>query len=170
LLDVAARDLLNGGDVEISVLLPPGSCPGHFDLSPATLPLVRSASLVVRHDYQEALDEKLRALGSEHLHIHVIVVHGSLLIPDNYIRMVRGLVPALVQAFPGEKACIDRNLAKVEQDTVKLRGEMAGQDYPWQGAAVIASAHQKDFAQWLGLTVIDVIKRPEELTPADYER
>ena len=49
-------DLLSGGELEIRVLIPPGSCPGHFDLKPADAVHLSQADLVIRHDFQAYLD------------------------------------------------------------------------------------------------------------------
>ena len=63
MLECAAREVIPPAQgFDIVRILPPSACPGHFDLSPRVVPLIRSAVIVVRHDYQDMLEKKCRLL------------------------------------------------------------------------------------------------------------
>ncbi len=167
LLECAVRDAAGpAGAVRIVRLLPPGSCPGHFDLSPQALPALRAAAAVVRHDYQEALDEKIRRAGAAGVVPLSVKTPGSLLIPDNYLEVVRRIASALRERLPG----FGSDIRPVEERIGRLARELRGRPRPWAGRPALASHHQKAFAEWLGLRVTGAMGRPDDMTPADFDR
>ena len=59
LQDVVERLLPEDSGLQVFRLIPPGACPGHFDLQPSVrYPLV-NARLLFRHEFQEALADKV---------------------------------------------------------------------------------------------------------------
>lgn len=64
MLESAASEVLPVSQrIDIVRLLSPSSCPGHFDLSPRIVPTLHSAVMVVRHDYQDVLEQKMESIG-----------------------------------------------------------------------------------------------------------
>ena len=84
MLEHAVNDVSGGvANIEIVTLIPPGSCPGHFDLSPRLVPLINRASLVIRHDYQGMLEERIRKRAGDNINVLTVETGKSLLIPQN---------------------------------------------------------------------------------------
>jgi zinc transport system substrate-binding protein len=164
ILESAVRDA--AGPVRIVRLLPPGSCPGHFDLSPRFLPELRAAVAVVRHDYQGVLDEKIRQMGAGEVVPVAVKTPGSLLIPANYTGIVRQVSAALGGRIRGLSA----DLPGVEERMKRLERELRDRPRPWEGRAALSSHNQRLFAEWLGLKVTGTLKRADDTTPADLER
>lgn len=168
LLESAVRDAAGPGTpLRIVRLLPPGSCPGHFDLNPAALPDLRVAAVVVRHDYQDVLDEKIRRLGAVGATPVSIHTPGSLLIPRNYFEVVRQVAAALRGKRPG---LTGEPAPAVTSRLEELAREIRSRPRPWEGRPALASGRQKDFAEWLGLHVTGVLDRPDDVTPSGLER
>lgn len=167
LLESAVRDAAGpGAAVRVVRLLPPGTCPGHFDISPHALPDLRAAAAVVRHDYQGVLDEKIRQLGAGDIVPFPVKTPGSLLVPGNYLEVVRQVSSALrgrIPGFPGDIAAVEERMRLLER-------EIRERPRPWEGRPALASHNQRLFAEWLGLRVTGVLKRPDDMTPADLER
>ena len=55
LIESAVVDV-SAGTVETYRMIPPGACPGHYDVSPRDLQTIASSAAVFRHDYQEYID------------------------------------------------------------------------------------------------------------------
>jgi zinc transport system substrate-binding protein len=171
LLESAVREVLPpDANIRVVCLLPPSSCPGHFDLSPRMVPLLRLASLVIRHDYQSALDEKLADMGVKDVSLVAVTAEGSLLDPDVYRRMVEQAASALRARYPGREAEFNTRVARVQARIESLEASMRERAKPWKETPVIASFHQKLLCERLGFEVTEVLKRSEELTPRDWER
>ena len=171
MLECIARELLAGtSGVEVVSLLPPGSCPGHFDLAPGALPAFRAAVLVLRHDFQGALDEKMRALGARGVAVVPVSSHGSLLVPANFRRLAGEVAAELSRSLPALGPAVARNLGALDARATSLEREVLGARLPWRGAPAVASLHQKELAEWLGLRVTGVLGRPEDVSPGELER
>jgi zinc transport system substrate-binding protein len=156
--------------VDVVRLIPPGSCPGHFDLSPRAVPSLRTADAIVRHDYQGYLEEQIVDLGVADVAVIVAETEGSLLVPLNYARLVRRVADILAGLLPDQgeplvSAANDESLRLVE-----LESEIRDRPAPWRRAPVIVSFQQAGFSSWLDLDVVAEIGRPEDLTPREFER
>lgn len=168
ILESAVRDAAGRGTpLNVVRLLPPGNCPGHFDLSPGALPDLSAASLVVRHDYQDVLEGKIRQLGAAGVAPVSVHTPGSLLIPRHYLEVIRKVAAALRGKRPGLTGDPPPSVAPRLEE---LAREIQSRPRPWAGHPALASGRQKDFAEWLGLEVTAVLDRPDDVTPAGLGR
>jgi zinc transport system substrate-binding protein len=156
-------------EVEVVRLIPPGSCPGHFDLSPRAVPSLRSADAIVRHHYQGHLESQMVDLGVEDATVIVADVRGSLLIPSMYAGLVRKVADILAELLPGQTEQLIFVANQVGLRLLELEEEIRDRPSPWRGAPVIAPFQQAGFSRWLGLDVVAEIGRPEDLTPRDLD-
>jgi zinc transport system substrate-binding protein len=171
MLEQAVRELGDAAaGVDVVRLIPPGSCPGHFDLSPRELPSLRSADVIVRHHYQGYLESQITDLGVESATVIVATTKGSLLVPINFAGLVRGVADVLAGLLPGNDGELVTAANEVNLRLLELEEEIRGRPSPWRGAPVIASFQQTGFSRWLGLDLVGEIGRPEDLTPRDLER
>jgi ABC-type Zn uptake system ZnuABC Zn-binding protein ZnuA len=171
MIEEAVRELGEAAEgVEVVRLLPPGSCPGHFDLSPRAVPSLRDADAIVRHGFQGVLESKLHDAGVEGAAVVVADIAGSLLVPDNYLGLVRRMAEILGELVPERSGALTDSVDAVARRLDGLEGRIRGRPDPWQGARVIASFQQAGFSRWLGLEVLAEIGRPEDVTPRDLEQ
>lgn len=172
MLESAARDgYRRKAPMKISRIIPPGNCPGHFDIKPQTLLDIRSADLFVYHSYQSGIEGRVKGLGAG---VRMIEVpsRGSYLIPSNYWGAVRFLRKKLDNLFSdmerdsGLDACRTEKeiLAELERQNKFWRSAAA--ESGWAQSAVIASAMQAEFCRWLGFDVVGVLPRSENISPA----
>ena len=170
MLEHAVNDVTGGtSDIEIVTLIPPGSCPGHFDLSPRLVPLINRASLVIRHDYQGMLEERIRKRAGDNINVLTVETGRSLLIPQEYAAFAERIATAMEKS---DRIGAFRETASTEDLTRRmstLAGELQRRAEPFRGKPVIAAVHMKPFAEWLGFDVTGVIKRPEDMSPRDIE-
>lgn len=167
MMESAVRALLPEGEAAPRVrrLLAPGSCPGHFDLPPSALPELRGAALILRHDYQKTLDEKIRSLGAGDVRTLAVATAGSLLVPETYAEFLGAAAEALAERLPETAPGMEARLAAARGALEPLAAQARERAPAWRGRRVVVSANQKQFAEWLGLEVVGVFARPEAMSP-----
>ncbi|MFC1607474.1 metal ABC transporter substrate-binding protein [Candidatus Latescibacterota bacterium] len=156
--------------IKIVRLIPPGSCPGHFDLSPKVAPTLKKAAVIIRHDFQGVLEDKVTTLTGQDIDTIAVTTPGSLLIPDNYSKLAVETASALTRIFPDDSNEISRRVTSVNIRMMSLSEKMQKQAEPWKDKPVIASSHQSKLCEWLGFHVTGVMNRPEDTTPRDISK
>ncbi|NOZ20971.1 MAG: zinc ABC transporter substrate-binding protein [Planctomycetes bacterium] len=152
-LESAVRDVA-GNRIAVCRILPPGSCPGHFDLKPQDFEAIASSPLVFRHDYETHLDRKLKDAGAKAKRIVAVPTPGSQIIPANYAETCRIICQELSTLLPQHAAEFDARLAAIRNHMQTLSQEMQTTLAPLKGRPVLASQHQRGFAEWCGLHVV----------------
>ena len=171
MLEEAVRSLGDSAaGVDVIRLIPPGSCPGHFDISPRAVPSLRAADAIVRHHYQGYLEAQVVDLGVEGVAVIVAESDGSLLVPRNYAGLVRRVADILATLLPGRGGRLAAAAEEVGLHMAELENDVRERPSPWRGTPVIASFQQAGFCRWLGLDVVAEIGRPEDVTPKGLER
>lgn len=170
MLASAAREITPQSEsITIVTLLPPSSCPGHFDLSPRVIPLLKSATIAVRHDYQNIIEEKLAAMGAGSTTFLTVDTKESPLIPSNYYLLAKQIGTVYNSVFPEHHDEITIAVDSVKHRTDFLSKQALTSAAPWKGRSVIASEHVSELCRWLGFNVAGIIKRPEDMTPQDFQ-
>jgi len=163
-------EALSGGELEIRVLIPPGSCPGHFDLKPGDAVHLSQADLVLRHDFQSYLDRKLVAQNPD-LRVEILAsprhAAGDLVIPSNHLIALQRVKEILESSFSSLTPVFETNFAgarkQIEQAEKEARRKIEAADF--SGVKVLASFRQADFVRWAGLDVVDQFTNsPDELS------
>lgn len=162
-LECAVRDLA-GDDVPAVRLTPPGSCPGHFDVSPGTAGRLASCRALFRFDFQSGMDRKFASFTRRGMAIVPVEAPEGLCVPASYLAVCRSLAPGLVRALPGRRARIEASLARIADEMSALgeecRRRIAAAGL--SGAPVVASGHQAVFCRFLGLDVVATYSGADE--------
>lgn len=148
---------------EVSSILPPGQCPGHYDVKLSDIAKVKRADLVVSFtgmpfmQHVEVDTERMLFLDT----------HGrNWMAPDSYIAGLDLLAEKLSERFPeyrlqiaaqrdraaGEVVATNRNLSE------RIRRARVSQ------RPVIASSMLREPLEWMGLRVVGEYGRPESLS------
>ncbi len=162
MIECACRDVA-GDAFQIVRMLPPGGCPGHFDISPRMIDRLRDAAILFRFDFQAGLDDQLSRLAERGLTVVEIAPGGGLLCPHSYVTMCRQVCEALCQRWPERTETYRGRLEQTERRIAALagKGRQHVADAGLTGAKVLASEHQQAFCTWLGLDVVDTFPRGE---------
>ncbi|HRU53051.1 MAG TPA: zinc ABC transporter substrate-binding protein [Candidatus Sumerlaeia bacterium] len=165
-LECAARDIC-GDEIAIARLVPPGLCPGHFDIAPGIIKEIKNSVLFLRFDFQKVIDEKIRAIAPKSFVIQPIPAPEGLCIPDSYYQIVQKTYEGLCAAFPDKKATFDDNFANIQKKINDLTNECEFKinDSGLKGAKVISSGHQSFFCRWLGLDVMAEYSGADSVSP-----
>jgi len=170
LLECAVYDLLgNEPGIEVTTLIPPGNCPGHFDVSPRTATRLKNADLLLHHDYQEALARKLKGLSGERLMVASFKTPGSFLIPANYLLLLQEVKSVLQTRYPELGERLERNLSVAKKRLRKLAEKLDQHPSAWSDTPVIVASHQKLFIEHIGFRPVGVLKRPSGMHPKDLQ-
>lgn len=149
MLGAAAADLC-GERLQIRTLVPAQGCPGHFDLTPRAMVEASEARLVLVHDYQTVLGERLRG-GDPHRDVVAVPTTGTQTLPEHYLALCRQTAAALIERLPGEADSIVFRLRRLEvtipevaaRELVRARARVG--DRP-----LVVARMQADFAVWAG--------------------
>lgn len=155
LLETALRELFDER-VEITRLLPPGSCPGHFDIDPSDARALAGARLVVRHDYQAAMDAAFRAAGVPPEIVLVATSRPSFAIPTAFADLVGELAAAVCERRLGDCAEMDARASAVKERARSVEQITMDRLDRHRGKRVLAASYQRDFCRWAGLDVVAV--------------
>jgi len=164
MIESAVRDAC-GDDTELTIkrLIPPGNCPGHFDLKPRMLETVKAADFFIYHDFQRGIEAKVKAVDPD-AEMLVVGVDGSYLVPSNYRKLVRSIKESLKPETAGKRL---ENAEESHGDVADLEDKWkdAAKEHGWVGAPVLAAAMQADFCRWLGFDVVGIVPRSDSSSP-----
>ncbi len=154
-LEAVVRDLC-GSDTAIMCLAPPGMCPGHFDISPAQVRQLGNCRMLLLFDFQQKAEANLTRLKDSGLQTHLVTGLAGLCIPDAYLSTCREVAALLSKAYPDRDAEFQARLGAVDQRLAALGDELrtSVESAEATGAKALASNHQAEFAEWLGLEVV----------------
>lgn len=161
--------LLPPGRYVVEAVLPPGQCPGHYDVKFSDIEKMKKADLVVSFKGMSFLRET-GAGGRKPL---LVDAGGrNWMAPDSYLHGLDLLAGALSKCFPDDGDAILKRkdeAAREVRDTSRSllrRIQRAG----LSGKAVIASSMQKEPLAWMGFFVIGEYGRPETMSAGEIVR
>ena len=169
-LEAAARDLL-GEDLTVVRLAEPGTCPGHFDMRPSQVTELRQCRALLRFDFQKSLDSKLGGADTNQPRAAEIAIRSGMCRPDNYLAACRQTADHLVALGLLTRTNADARLQALASRLQALtrdatnRVAQAGLD----GRPVIASGHQRDFCEWLGMKVAASFRAADTASISEIE-
>ena len=151
-LEAIVRDLC-GSQTKVMSLAPPGMCPGHFDIAPAQVRQLQACRMLLLFDFQSQVESTLSRLKDKGLQTHLVKGPTGLCVPDSYLAACREVVAILSNEYAERADELAGRLEEIEQRLATLSSELqtAVANSPAASAGVLASHHQAQFAQWLGL-------------------
>lgn len=154
-LECAVKDIF-GADTEILVLAPPGMCPGHFDFSPAQAKQLKDCKLLLLFDFQQQIEDSLSGLKDNGLKTASVTPKEGLCIPDTYLAVCRDVAEILSVKYPDRQALFSERQKIIEERMNSLTEESKEiiTNTGTQSTNVLASMHQSEFADWLGMQTV----------------
>ncbi len=167
LLQCAVQDV-GGSHVKVTTLVAPGSCPGHFDISPRDLHTLSTSKAVFTHGYEEFVPKIMSSLGSRKPKLVAIKTSGNWMIPTVYIGALKLVTNELCAMDPSHAADYRKSFAsqsrKYQALSTVLKARLKKSGVP--GNRILCSDQQVEFAMWMGCVVVGTYARAEEFTPA----
>ena len=166
-LYAAVQDLC-GSETPILSLVPPGMCPGHFDISPGQVNQLCHCKLLLVFGFQSNIENVVSRIRQNGLTVYKVSPEGGLCLPQTYIKVVEEVAKALSEQFPQRQDEFQQRLAHIEVRLKQLESELRTymDDLSLQQTSVLASGHQAEFAKWLGFDVVSTFSGGDAETPA----
>ncbi len=155
LIETAVRELA-GDDVPLIRLMQPGACPGYFDIDPGQANRIAGASLIIRHDYQAALDTGIMRFGLPRERILAVTSRPAFTVPAHYAAMCAELTPHLARIWPKRAEAIKKQLLEINQKAASAQTNISERSGGLRGRKVISAGYQRQFCEWIGLHVVAV--------------
>jgi zinc transport system substrate-binding protein len=153
----------------IEAILPPGQCPGHYDVKLSDIEKMKKADLIVSFRGMSFMNKT----GAEsRAQLVVDAEKRNWMAPDSYLYGLNLLAHGLSKHFPEDK---DRIMSRKNDAIREVR---AGVNLLIQkikeaglfGKAVIASSMQKEPLEWMGFRVVGEYGRPEAMSAREVVR
>lgn len=163
ILSGMAASLLPSGRYEVEAILPPGQCPGHYDVKLSDIEKTKKADLIIAFRGMPFMDTTGMRRGAPLL---VDAGDRNWMAPDSYIRGLSILAERLAERFPAD----GKEILKRKRETIRAvkAGAKALSERIRRtgivGRAVIASSMQKEPLVWMGFHVAAEYGRPESLS------
>ncbi|MDW8103642.1 MAG: metal ABC transporter substrate-binding protein [Armatimonadota bacterium] len=162
---------VGGGRVQVTVLIPPASCPGHFDLRPGDVAAIRRSGVLFAHQFERFVDRVGEAAGKG-VRVYRVAVEGNWLVPDTYVRAAEQVAAVLIRIDPAGKAVYQRRLSQLRQRARALDSELR-QHLASAGVArtpVVGAQMLEPLLRWMGLNLVATYGRAEDLAPAQWQQ
>ena len=162
---------ITDGKLEARTIIPPGVCPGHYDVKPGEIEALANSEALFIHNYQQNYQNVVGAIAAANnpdLIVTVLNVTGNWMVPAVQAEGVGKIAQALGEIYPENAAYYQGNATERAQailaygEDVKERLVEAGVE----GVKVICAEMQAGFVSWAGFDIVDTFGRPEDLTPA----
>jgi len=166
---------VSDGEVESRTLIPPGTCPGHYDVKPGDIEALANSKAIFIHNYQQSFQNvngAIEAADNPNLIITVLNVTGNWMVPAIQAEGVGKIAVAMGEidsenAVNYQQRAVDREQAILSYgDNVKNELQVAGVE----GVKVICAEMQAGFVGWAGFDIVATFGRPEDLSPADVNQ
>lgn len=169
-LEAVVRDLL-GDAPQIVRLAEPGSCPGHFDLRPSQVRELQDCVVMLRFDFQKALDARSGPDGTRGPAAAEISMPGGMCLPDSYLAACRQAAEHLVSHSLLSRTVAEERLQEIADRLERLSHHLTNRisTARWLGVPVLASERQREFCHWLGLTVEAAFKSADSASFSEIE-
>ena len=160
-----------GGELETRTIIPPGVCPGHYDMKPSDIEALANSKALFIHNYQqyfENINGAVEAADNPDLIIKVLNVTGNWMVPAVQAEAVDKIAEALGEIYPENTAYYDGKAVERVQ-AILTKGEEVEDTLSDAGlgnVTVICAEMQAGFISWAGFNITATFGRPEDLSPA----
>jgi zinc transport system substrate-binding protein len=162
------------GKLTAYTLIPPGMCPGHYDVKPSDVERLANSEVLIIHNWQQNMkniSDLVEAADNPDLVIKVIDVPDMPMVPQVQAETTDKIAQALGEIDPENSAYYQEKSAERTQ-AILAKGEEVQdklQAANVSGINVLCVEYQAGFAEWAGFNVTDTYGRPEDLSVADVE-
>jgi zinc transport system substrate-binding protein len=164
-----------GDKMETRTLIPPGVCPGHYDVKPSDIEALATCRALFIHDYQQYftnINDAVAAADNPSLNITVLNVTGNWMVPAVQAEAVGKIAQALGELDP-ENAVYYEGKAAERAQAILAKGEDVESELQGagvEGVKVICAEMQAGFVGWAGFNITATYGRPEDLSVSDVEQ
>ena len=162
------------GKLKAYTLIPPGMCPGHYDVKPSDVETLANSKVLIIHNWQQNMKNitgLVEAADNPDLVIKVIDVPDMPMVPQIQAETTDKIAQALGEIDPENSAYYQGKAAERTQ-AILAKGEEVKdklQDANVSGVKALCVEYQAGFVEWAGFDVVATYGRPGDLSVADVE-
>jgi len=157
--------IVGGEQIEVTVIIPSGFCPGHYDLSPSDYAALISADLVLYSGFEPWVEQ----LGDRTQEGALVQLGGAWDTPEDAQRKTEAIADLLTARVPNAAdnftANRDAYIETLKTVAASLSERAASLDVA--GTPVVCMQWQESFVSWLGFDVAVTYGLPENLSLRD---
>jgi len=165
---------ISNSRVAARTLIPPGLCPGHFDVRPSDIEMAAKSKMVIVHSWQldmPSVSGLIKSAGLPAERVKVLPIQGNWMIPAVQADAARMLADVLSELDPSMAGDYQQRAKGYADSALRTGATVKGEIEPVsQGLKVISSEMQAGFVKWAGFEVVSTFERPEDLSVADLQR
>jgi zinc transport system substrate-binding protein len=155
--------LMPDGHSEVTAILPPDQCPGHYDIKLSDIKKLEEADLIVSFSDSPFMEQ---AKADSDKWLFIDRKGRNWMAPDSYIPGLNILAGKLSACFPEVALQIDtarqNKIREVREFSENLITRIKGREI--FAKAVLASSMQKEPLEWMGFRVVGEYGRPESIS------
>ena len=164
-----------GGKLESRPFIPPGMCPGHYDVKPSDIKALANSKAFFVHNYQQNYENVtglIEAAQNPDLIITVINITGNWMTPPVQAEAVDEIAQALGELDEENAAHYQEKAAERVQAILAKGGEVRDRllEAGVEEAKVVCAEMQAGFVRWAGFDIVATYGRPEDLSVAEVEQ
>jgi len=164
---------VGGPYVDVEAIVPPGFCPGHYDIRPSDIEAVRQADLLIGHiAVFPWVEDLLEAAGRSVDELHML--SGPWNTPYAAISYVSNIT-ALLCGHPATDSTMRDYFTSANSSLCSELHDLATEleakadELGVSSVKVICMQWQVSFVSWLGFNITATFPPPERMSPADIE-
>jgi zinc transport system substrate-binding protein len=166
---------ISDGELEAQALIPPGTCPGHYDVKPSEIQALANSKALFIHNYQQNYENvtgAIEAADNPDLIITVLNVTGNWMVPTVQIEGVNKIAQALGEIYPENAAYYQQRAADREQAILAHGDDVENElkEAVVEGIRVLCADMQQGFVNWAGFNITATFGRPEDLSATDMNQ
>jgi len=157
------------GKVEVEYIVPPSLCPGHYDVKPSDVELIRSADLILKHGimgeyWLEDLINTANQTGD--LHVPIVEVGAGWNTPTGARNLYSNVANAISEYLGID---ISDRLTECMQAINNTEAELKeiAEENNFNEISVVVMLWQKPFVEFLGFRVVATYGPPEKVSERD---
>ena len=159
---------VGGNKVEVTNIIPPAQCPGHFDVKPGDIQMLADAKLFLMHGWQGELftQQLTQSANNPALNIFSLNILGNWMVPAVQAQAVGNITSALVEIDRQNASYYLSNasseLAAIAAKDNELQAKLAAKNL--SQIKVICDEQITGFAQWAGFDVVASYPSSEDIS------
>ncbi len=164
---------IGGDNVSVVNIIPPGQCPGHFDVKPGDIQQLADADLFLLHGWQgEQFSEELIATADND---ELTVIRVNAMVGENDNWMTPAVQAAAVDKIAEALSQVDAaNAGEYESAATDYKAIITAKETEVKNKLavinpasinVLCADQQAGFIGWAGFNIVGIFGRPDTLTP-----
>jgi zinc transport system substrate-binding protein len=163
ILSGMSDSLLPSDFFEVSAILPPGQCPGHYDIKLSDIAKVKKADLVVSFRAMPFMDHAGTGANKQLL---IDAKDHNWMAPHSYIAGLSILASMFMERFPEHKRPIEARRERAIQEAIEIEKALSDRIRVScvSQKPIIASSMLREPLEWMGFHVVGQYGRPEAIS------